>query len=159
LAEKRKTYLLARCAEFERRAIEYPTDAAIRLELGEMLLMLGRFNEAIPHLQAGRADMKQRSRAWRLLGSAFMAIAYWDEAAWCLEEAFKHADQDPSRQLDAKLSLGKALLDLHSKKPEPAYLDRARKIIMDVVVEDFTHPGATKLRAQLAKALSGDSPA
>jgi tetratricopeptide (TPR) repeat protein len=155
--DKRKAYLLARSSEFERRAIEYPTEPGIRLELGEMLLQMGRFNEAIPHLQAGRSDMKQRSRAWRLLGTAFTAIAFWDEAALCLEEAFKQADADPSRQLEAKLSLGKALLDLYSKKPEPAYLDRARKMIMDVVVEDFTHPGAVKLRAQLSKYLTAES--
>jgi tetratricopeptide (TPR) repeat protein len=155
--ERRNAYLTAKCAEFEKRAIEYPTEPAIRLELGETLLMLNRHNEAIPHLQAGRADMKQRSRAWRLLGTAFMAIAFWDEAAWCLEEAMKHTEQDVSRQLEAKLNLGRALLELHSKKPDQAYLDRARRIILEVVVEDFTHPGAIKLRAMLAKTLGEQS--
>lgn len=157
VVEKRNAWLLARCAEFERRSIEYPTEPGIRLELGETLLALNRYSEAIPHLQAGRADMKQRCRAWRLLGTAFTAIAYYDEAAWCLEEALKHADQDPPRQLEAKLSLGRALLELHSKKPDPAYLDRARRMILEVVVEDFTHPGATKLRAMLGKIMAEGS--
>jgi tetratricopeptide (TPR) repeat protein len=154
VVEKRRTYLVARCAEFEKRAMEYPTEPAIRLELGEMLLHLNRCNEAIPHLQAGRADMKQRSRAWRLLGMAFIAIAYWDEAAWCLEESAKHAEQDPTRQLEAKLGLGRALLELYSKKSDRSYLDRARQIILEIVVEDFTYPGAAKLRAMLAKAMA-----
>jgi len=151
--EARLVYLQAKCAEFEKRAMEYPTEASIRLELGDTLLSLQRFNEAIPHLQAGRGDMKQRARAWRLLGSAFTAIGFWDEAALCLEEAVKHAEQTGSQQLDAKVSLGNALFELYQKRPDPSYIERARHIVMEVVVEDFTHPGALRLRSLLAKAM------
>jgi tetratricopeptide (TPR) repeat protein len=64
-----------------------PTDLMFRFELGEILVQLGNYKDAIPELQKARQNPNVRLRAMNLLGKCFEARSMMDLAAKTLEEA------------------------------------------------------------------------
>ena len=77
----KKEKLLAHLAEARKRVERNPTDLQLRFELGEMLLNLGEFNEAIPELQRARQNPNSRLKAMSLLGRCFVQKGMLDMAA------------------------------------------------------------------------------
>ncbi|MEO7319811.1 MAG: tetratricopeptide repeat protein [Chthoniobacteraceae bacterium] len=73
--------LEAQLVEAKKRVERNPTDLQLRFELGEMLLSLGQFNEAIPELQRARQNPNSRLRAMSLLGRCFVQKGMLDMAA------------------------------------------------------------------------------
>ncbi|MDX2080309.1 MAG: tetratricopeptide repeat protein [Terrimicrobiaceae bacterium] len=73
--------------EARKRVERNPTDLQFRFELGEILVGLGRFQEAIPELQKARQNPNVRIRAMSLLGQCFTARSMFDLAAKTLSDA------------------------------------------------------------------------
>ncbi len=67
--------------EARKRVERNPTDLQLRFELGELLLAIGQFNEAIPELQRARQNPNSRLRAMSLLGRCFVQKGMLDMAA------------------------------------------------------------------------------
>ncbi len=64
-----------------------PTDLQFRFELGEILVRLGEYKDAIPELQKARQNPNVRLRAMNLLGKCFVERNMLDLAAKTLEDA------------------------------------------------------------------------
>jgi len=73
--------------EARKRVDRNPTDLIFRFELGEILVNLHRFQEAIPELQKARQNPSVRIKAMNLLGQCFTARAMFDLAAKTLSDA------------------------------------------------------------------------
>ena len=73
--------------EANRRVERNPTDLPARYDLGEILVSLQRYQEAIPELQKARQNPNVRIRAMCLLGQCFTARAMYDLAAKTLSDA------------------------------------------------------------------------
>ncbi len=64
-----------------------PTDLNFRFELGDLLVRLGEYKDAIPELQKARQNPNVRLRAMNLLGKCFVERNMLDLAAKTLEDA------------------------------------------------------------------------
>ena len=87
---------------FKERVDNYPTDLRIRFEYGVRLFQAGRYDEAIPALQAAQGDPRHRERCQLYIGRCFVAKKYYDQAIKVLTDAMaKHESQgdDVSKQL------------------------------------------------------------
>ncbi|MFZ9920653.1 MAG: tetratricopeptide repeat protein [Terrimicrobiaceae bacterium] len=69
------------------RVEQNPTDLQLRFELGEILVELENWQEAIPELQKARQNPNVRMRAMSLLGQCFTARGMLDLAAKTLSDA------------------------------------------------------------------------
>lgn len=69
------------------RTKQYPTDNKIKYELGNRLFEGGKFDEAIPHFQAARADPKVRTKADLYLGRCFYANKFYAQSSGMLAQA------------------------------------------------------------------------
>ena len=67
--------------EARKRVERNPTDLQLRFELGELLLAIGQFNEAIPELQRARQNPNSRLKAMSMLGRCFVQKGMLDMAA------------------------------------------------------------------------------
>lgn len=73
--------------EARARVERNPTDLQFRFELGEILVRLGEYKDAIPELQKARQNPNVRLRAMNLLGKCFVERSMLDLAAKTLEDA------------------------------------------------------------------------
>jgi tetratricopeptide (TPR) repeat protein len=73
--------------EARARVERNPTDLTFRFELGEILVRLGEYKDAIPELQKARQNPNVRLRAMSLLGQCFVERNMLDLAAKTLEDA------------------------------------------------------------------------
>ncbi len=70
-----------------RRVEQNPTDLQFRFELGEILVSMKKWQEAIPELQKARQNPNVRLRAMTLLGQCFTSRSMLDLAAKTLADA------------------------------------------------------------------------
>ncbi len=70
-----------------RRVEQNPTDLQFRFELGEILVAMEKWQEAIPELQKARQNPNVRLRAMTLLGKCFTSRSMFDLAAKTLADA------------------------------------------------------------------------
>jgi tetratricopeptide (TPR) repeat protein len=87
----------AECDAFElavytERQQQYPTDTAIRYELGIRQYRIRQFDEAIVSLQVASRDPKNRIKALNALGLCFVAKKYLQEAQSQFETAIQQYD-------------------------------------------------------------------
>jgi len=66
--------------EARKRVERNPTDLLFRFELGEQLMIIGQFTEAIPELQKARGNPNVRLRAMSLLGRCYVGKGMLDLA-------------------------------------------------------------------------------
>jgi tetratricopeptide (TPR) repeat protein len=92
--------------EAKRRVERNPTDLQVRFELGEILVSLHRFQEAIPELQKARTNPSVRIRAISLMGQCFMARSMYDLAAKTLSDAAAEVPGMDSIKKDIVYNLG-----------------------------------------------------
>lgn len=86
LAKQREQTILD---EAKLRVERNPTDLQLRFELGERLLEMGNFTDAIPELQRARQNPNTRLRAMSHLGRCFVLKGMMDMAASQFEAATK----------------------------------------------------------------------
>jgi len=87
---------------FKERVERYPTDNRIRFEYGVRCFKAGRFDEAIPLLQAARSDPKTRNACGLYLGRCFYRKGYYQQAINAFEESISHhefTDDDLGKDL------------------------------------------------------------
>ncbi|MGH8047087.1 MAG: tetratricopeptide repeat protein, partial [Chthoniobacterales bacterium] len=89
--ESRETILrdraLIELQEAKARVERNPTDLMFRFEIGEILVRIGEYKDAIPELQKARQNPNVRLRAMNLLGKCFVERNMLDLAAKTLEDA------------------------------------------------------------------------
>lgn len=92
--------------EARARVDSNPTDLMFRFELGEILVRLGDYKNAIPELQKARQNPSVRLRAMNLLGQCFVARNMLDLAAKTLEDAASELVGMDNVKKDIVYSLG-----------------------------------------------------
>lgn len=105
LAAALKEQLEFELGEFEERARNYPTDMALKFELGRRQFAAGKLDDAIGSLQQARRDMRHSLQAMSLLGQAFEKKGWFREAAETLEKALE-SEMTEDRMKDLRYHLG-----------------------------------------------------
>ena len=88
------------------RVEQNPTDLQLRFELGDILVQLERWQDAIPELQKARQNPNVRIRAMSLLGQCFTARSMLDLAAKTLTDAAGELATMDSVKKDVIYNLG-----------------------------------------------------
>ncbi len=89
-----------------KRVDRNPTDLQFRFELGEILVGLQRYQDAIPELQKARQNPSVRTRAMSLLGQCFTARAMYDMAAKTFADAVAELPAMDGIKKDVVYNLG-----------------------------------------------------
>ena len=84
--------------EFSERVVNYPTDLAMKYELGRRLLMAKQYDKAIAVLQAAQNDPRRRLKALANLGQAFYLKGLKREAV----DTYRRALEGDVRENDQK---------------------------------------------------------
>ena len=92
--------------EARKRVERNPTDLQLRFELGEILVNLGNYKDAISELQRARQNPNVRLRAMNLLGKCYAERGMFDLAANILSTAAAELVQMDSIKKDIVYSLG-----------------------------------------------------
>lgn len=87
---------------FKDRVERFPTELRYKYEYGQRLFSAGRYDDAIPVLQAARSDPKNRTQCALLLGRCFYKKGYFPQAITILQEesaAYHSPDDDTGKAL------------------------------------------------------------
>jgi tetratricopeptide (TPR) repeat protein len=102
----KKDRALMELQEARQRVERNPTDLTFRFELGEILVKVGEYKDAIPELQKARQNPNVRLRAMNLLGKCFVERNMLDLASKTLEDAASELIAMDSVKKDIVYNLG-----------------------------------------------------
>lgn len=106
LAEYQKLRAELLIGEARKRVERNPTDLALHFELGEVLVGIGQWREAIPELQAARKSPNVRLKAMSLLGQCYRELNMLDLSVRTFEEAAKEVLVMDNTKKDIVYNLG-----------------------------------------------------
>jgi tetratricopeptide (TPR) repeat protein len=129
--EVAKHVLALELQEYTERAAAYPTDLAIKYELGKRKFMAGQYDDAIGLLQQAQRDPRRHVMALNYLGLAFRKKEWYQEASETFEKALK-ADISEDRKKDIFYNLG----DVYEHMGQ---LQKARDMFSELAQMDFTY--------------------
>jgi tetratricopeptide (TPR) repeat protein len=95
-----------RLADCQQRAEKYPTDLAIRFELGQLYLQAGKIGEAIGEFQKAQQNPHKRIAAMSCLAQCFARRGMNDSAVRTLENAIKEKSAFDDEKKDLIYNLG-----------------------------------------------------
>jgi tetratricopeptide (TPR) repeat protein len=104
-------------AETQKRVEKYPTDLAIRFELGLLLFQSGKIGEAIAEFQKAQANPHKRIAAMSYLAQCFAKRKMFDLAAKTLQNAIKEKPGFDEEKKELTYQLG-CVLESMGKKEE-----------------------------------------
>jgi tetratricopeptide (TPR) repeat protein len=104
-------------AECQKRVEKYPTDLAIRFEMGQLYFQAGKFSEAIAELQKAQGNPHKRLAAMSLLAQCFAKRKMFDLAARTLQNAIKEKLIFDDEKKDLTYNLG-SVFEAMGKKEE-----------------------------------------
>lgn len=93
-------------AEAKKRVDRNPTDLQLRFEMGEILVTIGNYRDAIAELQKARQNPNVRLRAMNLLGRCYTERGMFDLAANTLSTAASELTQMDNVKKDIVYNLG-----------------------------------------------------
>ncbi len=103
LQAEKTAYQLAEC---QQRVEKYPTDLAIRFELGVLYFQAGKIGEAIAEFQKAQGNPHKRLGAMSYLAQCFARRKMWDLAARTLQNAIKEKPGFDDEKKDLIYNLG-----------------------------------------------------
>jgi len=110
LENARAEFLTFKKEEFEERAAKYPTDRAIRFQLGLLAIEDEDINLAMECFQKSKDEPKLRVRAGHELGKCFVSEGWYSEAISEFKESIKSiAGGDNNTELSIRYDLMQAL--------------------------------------------------
>ncbi|MCC6660726.1 MAG: hypothetical protein IT437_07550 [Phycisphaerales bacterium] len=138
--------------EFRERVRAYPTDLAAKYELGRRYNQLGQYDEAIPLLQLCKEDAKLRVDSLALLGAAFVATGYVDEAIYTLREARQHHKiENDELGLELQYSLLTALQTKGGQDRDLPSAEEADKLASSIMMQQFNFKDVRARRDAIKK--------
>jgi tetratricopeptide (TPR) repeat protein len=126
----------------EQKAARDPGNRAARFELGVRRFRAGQVQEAIPELQAARAETKLQGEALLYLGRCFQALGNWPLAQRNFDEALKFvgpAEADRRKEL---------LFELASGCAAAGDYERAVELALDLADLDYAYRDIGRLLGQ-----------
>ena len=103
--------------ECQKRVEKFPTDLAIRFEMGVLYFQAGKVGEAIPELQKAKGNPHKRIPAMNVLGQCFAKRKMFDLAARQFQDAIKESPLFDEEKKDLIYQLG-SVLETMGKKAE-----------------------------------------
>jgi len=104
-------------AECQKRVEKYPTDLAIRYEMGVLYFQTGKIGEAIQEFQKAKGNPYKRLAAMSYLAQCFAKRKMFDLAARTLQDAIKEKPSFDDEKKDLIYNLG-IVLESMGKKEE-----------------------------------------
>ena len=104
-------------AECQKRVEKYPTDLAIRFEMGVLYFQAGKIGEAIGEFQKAQSNPHKRLSAMNYLAQCFAKRKMFDLAARTLQSAIKEKPAFDDEKKDLIYNLG-CVFDAMGKKEE-----------------------------------------
>jgi tetratricopeptide (TPR) repeat protein len=127
------------------RVERFPTNLALRYELGLRLMQTKRCNEAIPELQIAKREPRKQGVCLLRLGQCFEQIKQYPLAKDHYEAAIQEiSDHDADNRKQALYLAGRLALDLKD-------LDTAQKHLTALAGLDFTYKDVPTLLDKIAK--------
>lgn len=117
--------------EFIQRAANYPTDLAIKFELGRRQFLAGKLDDAIASFQQAQRDPRRHLAAMTYLGRAFAKKGWYSEAADTYARALE-TDMSEERAKELRYNFGDVLEQLGS-------LHKAEQQFSTVAQTDFNY--------------------
>jgi len=103
-------------AECQKRVEKYPTDLAIRFEMGQLYFQTGKSSEAIQEFQKAQQNPHKRLAAMSYLAQCFAQKKMFDMAARKLQEAIKEKMVFDDEKKDLVYNLGSVLESMGKKE-------------------------------------------
>ncbi len=145
-ALRRKLQELARqqiqfeLGEFKERVKNYPTDMALRFQLGRRLHAVRQYDEAIAEFQQARADPKHRAQALLYLGRCYALKDWLDESLDALREAIDtHTVSGDKLGLEMRYELMDTLEKSAGQNRNLEQAREAAKIASDILQTDINY--------------------
>ena len=136
-----KDQLLFELNEYAERAINYPTDLAIKFELGRRQLLARQYDEAISSFQQAQRDAKRHVMALSYLGQCFSAKGLYREATDTFTKVLE-SDMSEDRKKDIRYNLGDAYMKLGE-------FQQAREEFSAVAQMDYSYKDVSKRLEQV----------
>jgi tetratricopeptide (TPR) repeat protein len=122
--------------ECQKRVEKYPTDLAIRFEMGQLYFQTGKITEAIQEFQKAQQNPHKRLAAMSYLAQCFAKRKMFDLAARTLQNAIKEKPVFDEEKKDLVYNLG-CVLESMGKKEEA--IEQFKQIYeMDAGYKDVT---------------------
>ena len=134
--------------EYTERSANYPTDLAIKYELGQRQFLAGKYDDAISSLQEARRDPRMHTAAMTYLGRAFAKKGWLQEAAETFETALR-GELPEQRVKELRYFLG----DVLERMGE---LHRAREQFSQVAMMDYNYKDVRDRVENIRKKLQED---
>ena len=103
--------------ECQTRVEKYPTDLALRFEMGQLYFQTGKITEAIQEFQKAQANPHKRLASMSYLAQCFAKRKMYDLAARRLQDAIKEKPVFDEEKKDLVYNLG-CVLESMGKKEE-----------------------------------------
>jgi len=139
--------LLFELAEYTDRVTNYPTDLALKYELGRRQFLAGQYDEAIASLQVAQRDPRRRIAALTYLGQAFIHKDWLREAADTFERALE-SQMTEDRAKEIRYLLGDVLERM-------GQTERAQDCFSEVAQMDYNYRDVRDRLEMIRKKLDG----
>lgn len=150
LRKAERKFLEMELEEYRQRVEAYPTDLALKHELGKREFQLGNFEEAIALFQESQHDPKLRSGALNFLGRAFYEQDWVDEAVDTFRRAIEgHSDESGTMGMELRYGL---MLALQKKAEQERSLEsatEAEKLASGIAIQQINFRDIKGRRNQL----------
>lgn len=146
-AEHARKQLELELQEYQERAVNYPTDLAIKFELGRRQFLAAKdnphlYDDAIATLQQAQRDPRRHVAAMNYLGLAFAHKGWYREAAETFEKVLQ-VEMTEDRNKEIRYNYGTVLDKMVETLTEPAerkpVLLKAQEQFSEVAQMDFTY--------------------
>ncbi len=138
LAAAQAKFLELEIAEYSARAQAYPTDLAIKFDLGRRYFDAGRHNEAIEMFQVAKSDGRNKAAAMSYLGRSFAAIGWHEEAVDTYRQALEsHQDPNDAGGLELRYGLLTSLQERAAEGRDLPAAEEAYKLASAIAVQQM----------------------
>jgi len=103
-------------AECQKRVEKYPTDLAIRFEMGQLYFQAGKIGEAIQEFQKARSNPNKRIASMNYLAQCFAKRKMFDMAARSLQDAIKEKPVFDDEKKELIYNLGCVLEGMNKRE-------------------------------------------
>jgi len=155
LRQAERTFAEQEIKEYQIRVENYPTDVKLKYELGRRQLTLGNNEDAIALFQEAREEPTIRTSVLQMLGQAFLAIDYPDEAVESLRQALEQRDITPEQNMDLRYFLLCALQKIAESRRDLAAAEESERLASGILSQKFNFKDV-KARRDVLKKLVAD---
>lgn len=136
------------------RVAAYPTDLALKFEVGKRYFELGRYEDAIGQLQEAQNEVKNRAAAMNFMAQAFLKMDLPDEAVATFRQAIESKDLLPDLALEIKYGLMMALQAQAGHSRELAIAEEAERLASSILVQQIGYKDIRARREAIKKLIA-----